>query len=261
MKTTNQIATAILQLISLASCEGSIGSDPMAQVTSHPVLTAALTPPRVVLEGRARARRLASAPLGAGGPSGGGQVVAGEAAFAMAADLDGAQYLALLVSCALPGGESLVSGDLEFFGELGLSSSWARRPLDDDDRGWISACVLARLNGDGVALPISLRGRLRLPRPGSEEIAEFPVWAGSFYGDVFSSLDRPIEWFTCRGSGQISHPSASGLLGTCALEDPDRAGLSPCGMQFTGDCADVFRFGRRRGLESHLEFINLFVIE
>jgi hypothetical protein len=244
----------------LGSCAPSQGSQ---SVAGQPVLTVGLTPPRVVLEGRALARRLASGPLGDRRPrwSGGGSGIAGDAAVAMAGTPDGSEYLSLLVSCALSASDSLISGDLEFFGELGLASDWIRRPLGDDERGWVSACVLASLNDEGVALPISLRGRRRSLRLGSDEVAEFPVWAGAFYGDVFSRLDRPLEWFACRGSGQVSNPTASGLVGTCAREDADHPGLSPCGMTFVGDCSAIVDFWRRRGFGSRLEFIDLFVLE
>ena len=78
----------------------------------------------------------------------------------------GREVLTFIVSCALPEGTSLVAtgpGDItyEFFGEIGLAKEWLHNALDNEGRGWMSACLFARTSGSHVPVPLSMRGQHR----------------------------------------------------------------------------------------------------
>ena len=74
---------------------------------------------------------------------------------------DGRELLSYVVRCALGPDEGLVASDdgnqFDMPGALGLAPEWKNRPLDDDERYLISACLLAHVNAYGVSVPISVR--------------------------------------------------------------------------------------------------------
>ena len=92
------------------------------------------------------------------------------AAALLLATEDGREVLSFIVSCALPETVTLFAtatdGTVyEFFGDLGLASEWLDHPLREAGRGWVSACLFARVNRHVLAQPISMRG----PNNRSEE--------------------------------------------------------------------------------------------
>ncbi|HEU4727301.1 MAG TPA: hypothetical protein VFT22_05420 [Kofleriaceae bacterium] len=144
------------------------------------------------------------------------------------------------MSCALPDDISLeatVEGTtFEFFGEIGLARDWLLHPLTEDGQRWVTACLLSRVNGNDSAVPISLRG----PHPAlavvEEEREGWPVEEGAFYGNVFTPIDQPIQWFACRGEGQASGEFGGLVDRDCTEPDPANPGLTLCGFTFAGDC-------------------------
>lgn len=236
------LALAItLPMAASTSCAVDSGFQQEPAETSA-IVAAGATVPAVVSDHRAQAIDLARARLS--GESATGQldpIPLGPAAERMAAASEGSrELLSLLVACALPAQITLASAapgaDLEFFGEVGLAPGWVHRALSSGERRWVSACVLARLSQSGLATVASLRGPIRVLRAPAGERDAFPVEEGAFYGDLFVPADRPIEWVACRGTGR----DAGGLLDrACALEDPDRPGLTRCRFRFVGDCADA----------------------
>lgn len=153
--------------------------------------------------------------------------------------------LSLLVGCALPPTESLigkvtfegVNFDLEFFGEIGLAPHWLHRPLDREERGWISACVFSHLNIHAEEIPISMRGTKRQLSAPLEERQSFPVQEGAFWGDMFA---EQLAWFACRGEGLLTLPLPSGLVDRdCAKQDPSNPALTLCGLSFAGNCSSL----------------------
>jgi len=154
---------------------------------------------------------------------------------------DGIEVLSFIVSCALPADitlEATVDGTtLDFFGEVGLAHDWMARPLGAEGRGWVSACLFARMNDSNEALPISLRSFSAALTTDADERDGWSVEEGAFYGNLFTPGDDPPLWISCRGSGQLSNPDAGGLVGRdCAKPDPARPGFSLCGSIFAGDC-------------------------
>jgi hypothetical protein len=155
---------------------------------------------------------------------------------------DGREVLTYIVSCALPEGQTLVGENAgvtyEFFGELGLTPKWTDQPLKKQGRGWISACLFARVNLYDVALPVSLRG----PNPAlavtADERATWSVEEGAFYGEFFTPDDQPINWIACRGEGQASGEFGELVSRDCAEPDPADPTRTLCGFHYAGDCGD-----------------------
>ncbi len=155
---------------------------------------------------------------------------------------EGRQVLEYLVSCALPEGVTLGADfegvHYEFPGGLGLAPRWTHRRLTRSERGWISACMIARVNLYTTAVAVSLRGPHPALTVDPAEGAFYTIEEGAFYGDIFTPEGEPIVWVACQGEGQ-----ALGEFGQlddrdCAEEDGGNPGLTRCGFTYAGHCAD-----------------------
>ena len=167
-----------------------------------------------------------------------------EAAGDLLSTPDGQEVFSFLVSCALPDTVTLEATlpdgtVLDFFGELGLAPQWVHRPLNNDDKGWVSACMFARVNNHDVSIPISLRGPTHALTADADERAGWPLEEGAFYGMLFTPDDQPINWIACRGRDLAAQGQTGGLVDRdCAAPDPAHPGLTLCGFNWAGDCAD-----------------------
>jgi hypothetical protein len=150
---------------------------------------------------------------------------------------DGEIILEYLISCAFPETVSIegpgFAGPRTYEGNLGLAPFWATRQLTDSEKGWISACMLARVNLNEIPIMISLRG----PHPGlyasPEEVAEYSLEEGAFYGDIFTGED-PIVAIACGGRQE---GSSTDIAERHCTEAGDRPGETACGFVATGACA------------------------
>ena len=153
---------------------------------------------------------------------------------------DGREVFSLIVGCALADDVTLtatVDGtDFEFFGELGLAPQWLHDRLDRVGQGWVSACMFSRVNGHQVAIPISLRGPSQALDVSDDEREEWSLQEGAFFGNFFGRLDRPLQWFACRGRDLAKGEAGSLAERDCAKPDPANPGFTLCGMAFAGDC-------------------------
>jgi hypothetical protein len=167
------------------------------------------------------------------------------------ATTDGREIFALIVSCAMPEDVTLtatVDGtDFDFFGELGLAPQWLTRRLGTEGQRWVSACIFARVNGHESAIPISMRGSNRALAVDDDERGEWALEEGAFFGNFFGRLDRPMQWFACRGKDQAQGESGGLADRDCAEPDPENPGFTRCGMVFVGDCG---RFAADHACES-----------
>jgi hypothetical protein len=165
---------------------------------------------------------------------------------------DGRELLGYLVGCAIPSGVSLVAsvpgaadsappstlftcvdGTCTFPGQIGLAPSWLDRPLDATGRGWVSACLLARVNAYGVSEKISLRGDHDALVVSDDEAAAYPIQEGAFYGDV---LAGQLVWYACEGNGQRGAITGELSERACARPDPSNPGKTICGFDYAGWC-------------------------
>lgn len=171
---------------------------------------------------------------------------------------EGRDVYSYLISCALPDGMTIeadvpgaantappdsnytcVNEHCVFSGSLGLAEDWIDHLLDPTGQGWVSACILARVNAHATAEAISLRGpHPNLTTISPDEALLYSVEEGAFYGDIFTKDEEPIDWNACRGEDQASGESGGLVLRDCAEPDPDNPQLTKCGFNFAGDCSD-----------------------
>jgi len=158
----------------------------------------------------------------------------------MASD-EGQEVLTFIVSCALPEGATLVTtapdgSSLEFFGELGLADEWLSHPLKKAGRGWVSACLFARVSNNDVPIPISMRGRHPALATSAEETSAWNLEEGAFYGDYFVAPGEPVQWVACRGRDQAVSEIAGLIDRDCTEPDPNDPTHTLCGYMYAGDC-------------------------
>jgi hypothetical protein len=146
------------------------------------------------------------------------------------------------VACALPADVTLVATidgqDIEFFGDHGLTPEWRNSSLTVPGQRWVSACMFAKLNAAGVHIPVSLRGpNLGLARVEGEAEA-FPLEEGAYFGNLFVSLDQPLQWYACRGRDQAAGDQGTLHIHDCSEPDPNKPSLTKCGLSYAGDCGN-----------------------
>jgi hypothetical protein len=151
---------------------------------------------------------------------------------------DGREVLTYIVSCAIPAGMTLAGRDsqgnqYEFIGELGLAPRWLDHFLNTAEKGWVSACLFARVNAYGVSVQISLRGPSSALTVTPDEQASWTLQEGAFYGNYFTAPGEQIDWNACRGRDS---EQAQLRERACAQPDPQNPGKTLCGFNFAGDC-------------------------
>ena len=142
------------------------------------------------------------------------------------------QYLA---RCSLRADDILVVEDdgvtYQYPGLLALAPSWENQALSVEQQRLISACLIAHINALGESVPISTRAA-GLLHADSVEIAAFPVYEGTFFGQVFSTDQK---MYSCQGDS----PTLSWM------QSPDRARRlctdedDACAVVALGRCRDI----------------------
>ena len=170
---------------------------------------------------------------------------------------EGRDVYAYLISCALPEGTSIAAvvpgaadsayctnGTCTFQGSMGLADYWVDHKLNPQGQRWVSACVLARVNGYELAEGISLRGPHDSLVVSSVERQIYTEQEGAFFGNVFTAdtADAPLDWNACRGEDKAAADPGTGFGGglngrICAEPDPLNLGKTRCGFSYAGDCA------------------------
>lgn len=157
--------------------------------------------------------------------------------------VEGRELLQYLVRCSLPEGKSLsatVSGtNYTFQGLMGLAPDWEKKPLSMPGRRWVTACLLAHVNGYGIQVPISVRGTHPELTVTQSERDSYGLQEISFFGDIFAANDddeASLPIYACGGS---SVQTACG--GDAASFRPARscASADDCEIQFLGACHDL----------------------
>src|SRR5262249_17628227 len=115
-----------------------------------------------------------------------------------------------------------------FDGGIGLAEYWIDHKLDLHGQRWVSACIFARVNAHDTAEPVSLRGPHEALAVPPDEALQFPIEEGAFYGNLFTG-DEPIDWNTCRGSGQAAGEYDGLVDRDCAEADASDPTHSQCG--------------------------------
>ena len=105
------------------------------------------------------------------------------------------RFFSYLIECALPKHTQV---EIEFDsnstilqGHFGLAENWAEQSLSIEKQRWVTACLLARVNHFGTSVLISMRTindeTYKELQPTQEEIKDFSLYEGGFYGNIFSA--------------------------------------------------------------------------
>ncbi|WP_437679339.1 hypothetical protein [Sorangium sp. So ce131] len=142
-------------------------------------------------------------------------------------------FLRYAVGCALPAEESVeFSLDGEVYvvdGDIGVAPEWGRPHGQCNSRcqGWISACIMARINHLGERVPISMRGKNKALETGAAERADFPLREATYFGDLFAPEQRR---YACKS------PGSTLISRVCGGTGVDTDG---CIVDVLGDCDEL----------------------
>lgn len=135
------------------------------------------------------------------------------------------------VECALDSNESVtkvVDGVSHTFeGHVGLAPEWKDDACDDDCQQWVSACLLARVNASGEEVTLWMQGDH--PALGTDGHPDFPVYEGSFFGNLFTNdTDRYLCENTINSStlAYLRGRTCSGVAGQCGFTRYSDCGLA-----------------------------------
>ncbi|XXX78917.1 hypothetical protein WMF30_09080 [Sorangium sp. So ce134] len=142
------------------------------------------------------------------------------------------ELLRYIYKCAMPKDKkmTLVLDDLEhpgqtelvdFEGEIGLAPEWETSYCNEECKQWVSACVLARVNGYHVKVDISLRGAHSRLAASDQEKAEYKNFEGRFWGNIFDGPSQQRHR-ACKGPGatlgHITGRICASNGGNCSFE-------------------------------------------
>jgi hypothetical protein len=150
--------------------------------------------------------------------------------------------LTYLVRCALPMGMKISGSSggksYAFSGLIGLAPEWLGAPLTTSGRHWVSACMLAHVNGYEEQVPISLRGAHPALATSAAEVVVYAVEEMAFYGDIFDANKNLM--FACAGKGAqaayTADPDEHMPRRSCDEDDP-------CLLNVPGPCHDITLLG------------------
>jgi hypothetical protein len=140
------------------------------------------------------------------------------------------EFLRYAYSCAMPTGTSMTlalnRGDVTFQGSIGLAPQWATGACDLTCQRWVSACLIARVNGYHVPIDISMRGNHSALATTQQEEVAFSLFEGRFWGNVFTD-EFEDDFMSCYGTGATEGQLTSRV---CAQSG------GYCGIKSTGAC-------------------------
>ena len=153
-------------------------------------------------------------------------------------DPNARELLKYLVSCALPASASVditVEGiDYSYPGQLGLAPEWGEDggSCGKACQGWVSACVLARVNYLGLTENVSVRGANRALKTTHGERSTYTSREATYYGNIFTS---PQIRYACLSPDKTQIPRVCG------------PSIQGCVMDVVGSCEDVCGHARADG--------------
>ncbi|XXY46172.1 hypothetical protein WME91_39840 [Sorangium sp. So ce269] len=180
---------------------------------------------------------------------------------------EGRELLSYVVRCALPEGQSLSGAyggvTYTFHGAVGVAPEWRLRPLEPAGQRWVTACLLAHVNGYGAQVLISLRGEHEALGTTSTERAQLEVQEAAFYGNLFDGVPEDGDgdgdeggavrgMFACAGSTVQARCGASSISYVPRRSCGTSGG---CGLSFAGPCRDEARPERQACENTSAEFV------
>ncbi len=141
-------------------------------------------------------------------------------------DPSGRELLKYVTNCALAEGQSVefVSEGVTYSypGQLGLAPEWGLEggSCNAACQGWVSACLLARLDYLGEKVTISLRGNNAALTPTFTEFKKYTKREGTYYGNVFKTTQ---ERLACLAPGKTEIPRVCGpSIDNCVVDVIDQ---------------------------------------
>jgi hypothetical protein len=217
--------------LALCACSASVTTDDGPGSDEADLISFNGLAPEALLGARDSLTALAGAPLEG-------------ATTALASSPDGQAVLTDLVRCALGAGAAVSfprdgGPDLVLAGLLGLAPGWEDSPIGETDQRFVTACMMAHVNGRETPFPISVRSSRR-DAPATEMLA-FPAEEMAVYGNLFAPEG---EMFACFGEAVAKSLGSSGGIGD-SLGVPSYLDFrfcsfdQKCGFSLVGAC---FRF-------------------
>jgi hypothetical protein len=155
-------------------------------------------------------------------------------------------FFRYLISCALPSGHSttytwtdstgMVHSEVDP-GALGLAPGWENGPASETDKELVSACLGARTNSKGIAVPVSLRSKgVGSLSVSASERSSYSYGEGSFWGNIFAST--PYLYSCSRSPMNFGASSTSQYLASGRTCTTSPCGIiTPVGPCYTSDIA------------------------
>jgi hypothetical protein len=125
-------------------------------------------------------------------------------------------------------------------GRLGIAPGWTTSALSATEAAWVSSCALANVNAGGLLVWLSLRGAQSGLATTSEELTQYQIEEGAFWGNVFVNLGS-IGGYSCSGLDQALDDTYADLPHRQCAQSNGVAdsNASPCGMSYSGLCSSV----------------------
>ena len=162
-------------------------------------------------------------------------------AAAMGPNQTARKVLAFAVACALNSTQTITYtvGGVSYTesGMLGLAPGWKTAAMSASEAAWVSACMYSHVNEVTHLVWLSLRGSQAALSTTSQELSEYQVDEGAFWGNVFVNLGS-VHGYSCLGVDQAVSESYGELpYRNCAQWDGvSGSNASPCGMSYSGLC-------------------------
>lgn len=186
----------------------------------------------------------------------------------LAGDDDAQVLFKYIYECAAPPGVTLTladpgagsgspgSGGLSFTGQIGVAPQWLDGQCDADCEQWISACVIARINGLGVTVPISLRGANPALALDDVERSQFHFEELAAFGNIFDydpATGYPRVLGVCQLPGLAGQLHATGIEQSHWLERRICGEAGRCGpLQVYGECKNPMAMAATQGMPQQI---------
>jgi hypothetical protein len=121
----------------------------------------------------------------------------------------------------------------------GLAPNWAAQPLDPTGQQWVSDCLGARVNAEGVSVMLSIRGTSPALAASTAELEAYQTREGAFFGNLFNA---PFKVYACYDPlSMVASVMAKRVCAQPFVAAPGSSTLTyDCGpIQVLGPCEQV----------------------
>jgi hypothetical protein len=165
-----------------------------------------------------------------------------------------------IYECAAPPGQLLrlrIDGvDRTFSGVIGLAPEWTEGACGPECEQWISACVIARINGLGMSVPLSLRGEHPALETTESERNEFRFEELAAFGNIFDydeATGFPRVLGVCKLPGVAQELAYNHVEPSHWLERRICGEEGRCGpLQVYGECKNPMVYAASMGMAQQI---------